>query len=130
MNPQISEHGKNTRFSKDNQPSKQGRKKKVFNWIKEEYDLGQSDLENIIHYISLMTQEEFNSFVDKIKKRDESVKDMPMIVLKIMQAYSKANVDDIIKLMRVTGKATERHELTGKDGSPLFEILKKNFMGE
>jgi chorismate mutase len=119
MNPNIAEYGKKTQFSKDHQPKTQGRKKKVFNWIKEEYDLGQSDLENIINYISMMTQDEFASFAEKIKNRDESVKDMPMIVLKIMQAYGKANVDDIIKLMRATGKATEKREITGKDGQDL-----------
>ena len=127
FNPDI---GKNTQFSSTNQPEKQGRKKKIFSWLKSKYELDQSDLENIINYISMLSKKEFEELAGKIKNNKGDYGDTPMIVVKIMQAYAKANVDDIIKLMRATGKATEKHEVTGKDGSDLFDAFKKNLMGE
>lgn len=99
--------GKNTQFSSTNQPANNGRKKKVFTWLKETYHLPQSDLENIINYMSMLSKKEFEDLQDRIKNNIDGYEETPMLVVKIMQAYEKADINDIIKMMRATGKAND-----------------------
>ena len=100
--------GKATQFSATNPPRGAGRKKTKFNYLKSEYELSQEDLKNIINYLSNITKEEF----DLMKNDKEQEKKMPMIVYKLMAAYDKSDLDDIIKLMKASGKAPDKSEIT------------------
>lgn len=100
-----------TQFTSENQPAGAGRKKNIFKYLKADFNLSQDDLRNIIDYISLMPQSKFKEIIRDIKDEDPKVSGMPMVVYKLMQAYAVAKLDDLIKLMRASGKAAEQHDV-------------------
>ena len=112
-NPNITEVSKGTQFSATNQPENAGRKKNVLTYLKEDFNLSQSDIDNIINYISMMSISEYKDLIDKIKNNDESIKSMPVIMLKFVEAYGKAKINDVITILRASGKATEKRDVSG-----------------
>lgn len=115
--------GKGNRFTSENQPEHNGRKKNLFNWLKEDYQLSQSDVNNIIDYISMMSQVDFENMLKKIKDKQSDVMNMPVILVKFFEAYDKAKLDDVIKILKASGKATDKTEVSAPDG---IEIIYRN----
>ena len=124
-NPNLPEVSKATQFTSENQPANNGRKKNLFNYLKEDYHLSQSDLENIINNIASMSLEQYKELQIKIKNRDESIKDMPVIYIKLFDAFSKAKIDDILKLMRATGKGIEKQQVGIDPNDNKLEVIIK-----
>ena len=98
---------KATQFTSENQPANKGRKKNKFTYLKEDTELSQNDFENIINYISSLPLLKYKEIIEKIKNKSTELDDMPIIIYKIIEAYSKADLDDIIKLMKAAGKAPD-----------------------
>ena len=115
--------GKETRFSATNQPGNAGRKKNLLNYLKEDYHLSQSDVDNFINYIEMMPIEEYDLLVKKVKDRDESIKRMPKLLADLISVADKAKLDDIIKILKASGKATDKSELSVPEG---IEIIYTN----
>lgn len=111
------------KFTSDYQPENAGRKKNLFSWLKEEYSLSQSDVNNIIDYLSLYPFEKYDELVKKVKDKDESLHGMPKILADFILAYDKAKLDDIIKILKASGKASDKTELTTPEG---IEIIFRN----
>jgi hypothetical protein len=125
MNPEIAKYGEATQFSKDRQPDNAGRKKNYFNYLKEDNMLSQNDLDNIVNHISLLPIEEVDRLLNLIKtqRNAEEVRKMPLLYYKILEGMMKAKTNDILAFMKMSGKAAERHQLTGKDGEPLDIVM-------
>lgn len=115
MNPNFDPH-KGKKFSSEYQPENPGRKKNYFNYLKEEYSLSQSDLNSIIDYLSLYPFEKYDELVKKVKDKDESLHGMPKILADFILAYDKAKIDDILKMLKASGKATDKAEVTVPEG--------------
>ena|SRR4030042_3049368 len=124
-NPDIAIYGKDTQFSKDRQPENAGRKKNYFNYLKEDNMLSQNDLDNIVNHISNLPLEEVERLLDLIKnnKNAEEVRKMPLLYYKVLEGMMKAKTNDILAFMKMSGKASEKHEISGKDGQPLDMII-------
>jgi hypothetical protein len=124
MNPNFDpDIGKDTQWKPGQAPEGAGRKKNVFNYLKEEYELSQSDLNSIIDYISLYPFERYDELIDKIKKKDESIHGMPKIMAELILSYDKAKIDDIIKILKASGKATDKQEIKIPEG---IRVIFKN----
>lgn len=119
-NPNIAEIGK--KFSSDYQPEKTGRKRNIFNYLKEDYELSQNDLDNIVNHICTLPLEEVDRLLNLIKEQRncEEIRKMPLLYFKILEGMMKAKTNDILAFMKMSGKASEKHEITGKDGQDLF----------
>lgn len=110
-NPNISEYGKDTRFSSTNQPENSGRKKNRFKHLKGEYELSAEDVNNIVQYVASLNPDELKELT--------SDKKTPVIIL----AYATAAYNAIKKgelnqletmLNRSIGKPSENVNLTTK----------------
>lgn len=66
-NPNIKKSGEKTRFSSSNQPATRGRKKNKFNYLKDQYELSSSDVNNIIVYLSSLTLSELRDIAQNEK---------------------------------------------------------------
>ena len=112
-NPNITEIGK--KFTSEYQPENAGRKKNFFNYLKEEHNLSQSDLDNIVNHISCMPLSEVDRLLDLIKnnRNSQEVQNMPLLYFKVLEGMVKAKTNDILQYMKMTGKATEKHEVNG-----------------
>lgn len=119
-NSNIAEIGK--KFSSEYQPENAGRKKNYFNYLKEDNMLSQNDLDNIVNHISLLPIEEVDRLLMLIKtqRNAEEVRKMPLLYYKILEGMMKAKTNDILQFMKMSGKASDKHEITGKDGRELF----------
>jgi hypothetical protein len=134
-NPNISQYGIATQFTSQNQPEDKGnpgRKRNLFNYLKEDYSLSQNDLDNIVNHISTLPLEEVDRLLALIKtqRNAEEVRKMPLLYYKILEGMVKAKTNDILQFMKMSGKASEKHELTGKDGEDLFGAYLKNLREE
>jgi hypothetical protein len=125
-NPNIAEIGK--KFSSDYQPEKTGRKRNLFNYLKEDYELSQNDLDNVVNHVCTLPLEEVDRLLSLIKnnRNAEEVRKMPLLYYKILEGMVKAKTNDILQFMKMSGKASEKHEITGKDGKdlPITIIIK------
>jgi hypothetical protein len=133
MNPEIAIAGQNTQFSKENQPANPGRKRNLFNYLKEDYELSQNDLDNIVNHICTLPLEEVDRLLDLIKtnKNAEEVRKMPLLYYKILEGMMKAKTNDILQFMKMSGKAAERHEIkadfsVNSNDPAIDDILKRH----
>jgi hypothetical protein len=125
MNQEIYKYGEATQFSKENQPERNGRPKNYFNYLKEDNMLSQNDLDNIVNHISLLPIEEVDRLLMLIKtqRNAEEVRKMPLLYYKILEGMMKAKTNDILAFMKMSGKASEKHEISTPEG---IEIIYRN----
>jgi hypothetical protein len=128
MNDKIAEAGKLTQFSATNQPENAGRKRNFFNYLKDENNLSQSDLDNIVNHISCLPMEEVNRLLDLIKGKSnaEEIRRMPLLYFKVLEGMVKAKTNDILAYMRMSGKAAESHRIVDNNNNdlPISIIIK------
>lgn len=118
-NPNIAEIGK--KFSSEYQPENSGRKRNLFNYLKEDYSLSQSDLDNIVNHISTLPLEEVDRLLALIKnnRNAEEVRKMPLLYFKVLEGMVKAKTNDILAFMKMSGKAADNHRMVDKDNNDL-----------
>ena len=128
--PEIYKKGIATQFSSTNQPKNSGRKKNFFTYLKEEYDLSQSDLTNCINHISQMPMVKVLELIDKVKNKEKvsEILEMPLIYYKIFEGMAKGKTQDILTYMKMSGKAADKIGLDD-DTKDLFGAFLKN-LGE
>jgi hypothetical protein len=121
-NPHLAEVSKATQFTSENQPENSGRRKNYFDYLKDDNVLSQNDLDNIVNHISKLPLSEIDRLIDLIKnnRKNSEVQNMPLLYFKILEGMTKAKTTDILQFMRMSGKASEKHEVTGKDGQELI----------
>jgi hypothetical protein len=127
-NPNISQYGVATQFTSSNQPEDKGnpgRKRNLFNYLKEDYSLSQNDLDNIVNHISTLPLEEVDRLLALIKtqRTAEEVRKMPLLYFKVLEGMVKAKTNDILQFMKMSGKASEKHEISSPEG---IEIVFRN----
>lgn len=127
MNPNFTPAiGETTQFTSTNQPANPGRKRNLFNYLKEDYSLSQNDLDNIVNHISTLPLEEVDRLLALIKtqRNAEEVRKMPLLYFKILEGMVKAKTNDILQFMKMSGKASEKHEIIDNtDYTRQYELL-------
>jgi hypothetical protein len=123
MNDQNLLNGK--KFSSDYQPENPGRPKNYFTYLKSDNMLSQNDLDNIVNHISNLSIEEVDRLLTLIKtqRNAEEVRKMPLLYYKILEGMMKAKTNDILAFMKMSGKASEKHEISSPEG---IEIIYRN----
>jgi len=123
-NDKIKEYGKDTRFGSGQDPTKGGRKKKIYTVLK---DKGYSKDDVITAFTEML----FYS-LDELKEVAQD-KTKPIIMGIVATALRDAYIQgdykkgkDIIE--QVIGRALQRQELTGKDGKDLPQFTGFNFL--
>ena len=108
--------GKGNRFSKDNQPENAGRKKNRFKQIQNDFELSIDDMRQVIKDLLSMSPEEIKA----LKDNKEEPAYRLVIASAIFNCIKTGNWTQVNYMFdRLFGRATEKHELTGKDGSNL-----------
>jgi hypothetical protein len=134
-NPNIAEIGK--RFSSEYQPENAGqgagRKKNYFNYLKEDHHLSQNDLDNIVNHVSNLSLSEIDRLLNLVKndRKNPEVQQMPLLYFKILEGMVKAKTNDILAFMKMSGKASEKHEIIGNfavdvNSSAVESVLQKH----
>lgn len=120
FNPEI---GKLTQFTSENQPENAGRKKNRFKETQKDYDLSLDDMRQMMMDLLSMKPQELKEL---LTNEDEPIF-KHVIAKAIIKSGEQGNWTQVNYMAdRLFGKATEKHELTGKDGVdlPISIIIK------
>lgn len=109
-NPHLNEDNKNTRFSKDRQPSKNGRKPSIIKGIRKNENISISDIRIASSYILSMNLEQLKKILI-----DETKPFFWRVLIKAYMAdFQKGKLDNTqIFLERIIGKSKEYIEHSG-----------------
>lgn len=115
MNPEFKpEIGQATQFSSENQPANNGRKRNVFKETQKDYELSLDDMRQMMTDLLSLDPDQLKEIV-----QDKSVPVFKVVIASaIMKSIKEGNWTQVNYMAdRLFGKATEKHELTGADGS-------------
>lgn len=107
---EIAQDGVKTRFTSENQPANRGRKKNVFKFYQEKYDLSSSDVNNTIEYLLSQSIDELQRIIKDSKK--------PAMVVNfataILSGIKRGDLTAVEKMLdRKVGRPKQELELTG-----------------
>lgn len=116
-------------FSSTNQPANRGRKPKVFTQLSRDWQARgieratSNAIAEAFEYLLALPLSEVKEIAGKA---DDDANDMPMAVRLAAKELLGKRAIEIFKEMldRAHGKSTQRQELSGPDGTPLFAISK------
>lgn len=110
MGNNIAELGKKTRFTSENQPAKNGRKKSKLKGFIEKNDLASIDIEILLSNLIDKDEEELKN-ISQDKNTPIIMKTFANAMLKDIQKGNTATLENMLD--RWIGKATQKVEQTG-----------------
>jgi len=101
---------KRVKFTSENQPANRGRKKNVFKYYQEKYDLSAADVNNTIEYLLSQPIEKLQEIIKDPKKPAMVVN----FAMAILSGIKKGDLTAIERMLdRKVGKPKQEVELSG-----------------